>query len=256
MARSAVKTGIGLPFTHLTSINSTNIYAMEQLQANLAEHGAAFFADEQTNGKAQMGKHWHSLPGQNILLSVIMNTKALSLSKPFPLSAAIALACIDVLQQYIQEDLSIKWPNDIYWRDRKTGGILIENLITGNKWPWSIVGMGININQTVFEGMEQKAVSLKQITGKTYSAVAIAKELCTFLTARLTQLELVGSNAIMDDYQQLLYKRNQSARLKKGNIIGTYTIIAVSEDGELVTNSGLEQRFTHGSVEWVIDPRP
>ncbi len=225
---------------------------MEQLQANLAEHGAVFFADEQTNGRGQMGKKWQSLRGENIIFSVILNTKALLLSKPFPLSAAIALACIDLLKQYISDDLSIKWPNDIYWRDRKAGGILIENIVVGNKWPWSIVGIGININQTFFAGLEQKAVSLKQITGKTKDPIQLTKELCGFLSTRLLQLEKLGIDSIMKNYQQFLYKRNEPAKLKKGNMVGIYTIIGVSETGELITNAGIEQRFSHGEVKWIF----
>lgn len=253
MSRLAVKTGIGLPFTHLTSINSTNIYAMEQLQANLAEHGAAFFADEQTQGKGQMGKIWHSSPGENILLSVIINTQTLSLSKPFPLSAAIALACIDLLSPYIPEGLTIKWPNDIYWGDRKTGGILIENCISGNNWNWSIAGMGININQTKFPIIHQKAVSLKQITGKTYQPLELAKNLCGYLTNRLRQLKIDGVHAILTDYGNILYKKGKMVKLKKENIVGIYSIDGVSESGELITHAGIEQRFTHGSVEWMVE---
>ncbi len=224
---------------------------MEQLQANLAEHGAVFFANEQTMGKGQMGKKWHSLPGENMLFSVILNTAHLSFSKPFPLSAAIALACVDLLRQFIPEDICIKWPNDIYWGDRKAGGILIENIILGTHWPWAIVGIGININQTNFDKLGNKAVSLKQITGKTYDPVLLTKEFCEFLTARLSQLETDGNKAVLFDYQQVLYKRNKLTKLKKGNMVTTHTILGVSEAGELITHAGIEQRFTHGSVEWV-----
>lgn len=252
MARLAVKTEFGVPFTQLTVVNSTNIYAMEQIQSNLAEHGAAFFALKQTAGKGQMGKGWIATPGENVLLSVVINPMPLSLRQQFPLSAMVALACYDTLHQYIPEELSIKWPNDLYWGDRKTGGILIENLVSGNNWNWAIAGMGININQTAFPSVGIKAVSLKQITGKEYDPIIIAKQLCAFLTTRFVQLQIDGIEAIMDDYSAHLYKRNQLVKLKKDNIIGSYTIKSVTNNGELIAEAGIEHQFTHGSVEWVI----
>ena len=141
MPRKAVKTTIGNPFTELSTVDSTNIYAMEQIQANLAVHGAAFFAREQTAGKGQRGKHWEAVPGENILLSVVLNTQFLVITQQFHLSVMVALACYDFLELYITDELSIKWPNDLYWRDRKTAGILIETSLSGNKWPWAVAGI-------------------------------------------------------------------------------------------------------------------
>ncbi len=91
-------------------------------------------------------------PGENIILSAVLEPVALSPSRrPSDLSACVALACYDLFSRYTrEEDITIKWPNDLYWNDRKAGGILIENSFHGERWTIAIVGIGININQVVF----------------------------------------------------------------------------------------------------------
>ena len=251
MPRSAVKSTIGIPFTELSTINSTNIYAMDKLQANLAAHGAAFFAWEQTEGKGQMGKLWLAKKGENSLLSVILDTSFLLISQQFRVSVIVALACYDCLSPYISDDLTIKWPNDIYWRDRKTGGILIENNLSGVKWQWSIAGVGLNINQTVFPEMLIKAVSLKQITGKNHDPLLIANEFCACLNRRYESLKNEGFTNLLNDFNNKLYKKGELVKLKKNNIVSAYVIKNVTENGELIAEAGIEHHFLHGSVGWI-----
>ena len=86
-----------------------------------------------------------------------------------------SLPAYDFFNFYAIDETSIKWPNDIYWRDRKAGGILIENILQGKKWKFAIVGIGININQTLFPASLPNPVSLKQITGKTFNVVELGK---------------------------------------------------------------------------------
>ncbi len=251
MPRSAVKSTIGIPFTELSTINSTNIYAMDKLQANLAAHGAAFFAWEQTEGRGQMGKQWLTKKGENCILSVILDTSFLMIGHQFRVSVAVALACYDCLSAYIAEDLNIKWPNDIYWCDRKTGGILIENNLSGVNWPWSIAGVGLNINQTEFPEMLHKAVSLKQITGKYHDPLKIAKEFCICLDSRYKSLKNGDFAALLNEFNNKLYNRGKLVTIKKNNILSTYLIKGVTENGELVAESGIEHHFLYGSVEWI-----
>jgi BirA family biotin operon repressor/biotin-[acetyl-CoA-carboxylase] ligase len=254
LAGSAVKTVIGTPFTHLNRVNSTNIYAMEQLQAKMAEHGAAFFADLQTHGKGQMGKKWESESGQNLLLSVILNVSPLNIGQQFALSAATALAGFDLLSHYIPSDLTIKWPNDLYWRDRKAGGILIENQISGGIWTNAIAGIGININQTHFTGIHQKAVSLKQISGLEMDPIILAKELCECLSNRFWELLAEGGiEKTLANYNAVLFKRGQLVKLKTKNITAHYIIDGVNLKGALLATSAIQQEFIHGSIEWIIE---
>jgi BirA family biotin operon repressor/biotin-[acetyl-CoA-carboxylase] ligase len=242
---------IGHPFIILPSIDSTNNYAMRQIQAGLANHGITWFAQEQTAGKGQRGKSWLTTPNQNIILSTVVVPR-LPVNRQFLLSATVALACYDFYKNYAAEETSIKWPNDIYWRDRKAGGILIENVFRGADWLFAVVGIGININQVQFDPSLPNPVSLKQITGKDFDAVALGKALCNALELRYQQLIANGAEPILSAYQQVLYKLNQPVSLKKGNILFETTIRGVSETGRLLTKDVIEREFDFGEVEFVI----
>ena len=119
---------IGEPFIELSEVDSSNNYAMQQVQAQMAAHGFTCFAHFQKAGKGQRGKEWITERGQNILMSCVVEPSFLSIDNQFILNAAVALACFDLFNLYAIDKTSIKWPNDIYWEDRKAGGILVENV--------------------------------------------------------------------------------------------------------------------------------
>ena len=119
---------IGSPFIELPTVDSTNNYAMGLVHAGMAQHGTAVFTHDQTKGRGQRSKNWNSEAKSNIAISVIIEPKELSPSQAFMLSKAIAVGTLYFFDSYAQTDVKIKWPNDIYWRDRKAGGILIENV--------------------------------------------------------------------------------------------------------------------------------
>jgi BirA family biotin operon repressor/biotin-[acetyl-CoA-carboxylase] ligase len=232
-------------------VDSTNNYAMGQIQAGIAGHGTTYFAYEQTAGKGQRGKSWLTNARENIMLSTVIQPP-LSASSPFLLSASIALACHDFYKNYAGEETRIKWPNDLYWRDRKAGGILIENNFRGKDWVYAIAGIGININQTSFDPGINNPVSLKQITGKEFDVLGLSKELCNKIEQRYQALVSEPGHTIIEEYRQLLYKLNEKARLKKENSIFETTITGVSSSGQLLTKDTFERSFEFGEVEWVI----
>lgn len=251
-----MRNNIGLLFIELDEIDSTNNYAFDKLQANLAAHGTTIFAHSQTAGKGQRGKIWNSEPGANIILSVILDTSFLSTVQQFPLSIAMALGVHDFFSKYAGDECKIKWPNDIYWRDRKAGGILIENLITSRlteigSWQWAVVGIGININQTFFPKQLTNPVSLKQITGKEFNVVTLAQELCNFLDYRYQQLVNRKTKEQLQQYNHNLYKRHESVRLKKENAAFNCTIEGVNKNGELLVTGTGKENFTFGEVKWI-----
>ncbi len=179
---------LGEPLIELSTIDSTNIYAMAQIKAGLAKTGSCFRADYQTHGKGQHGRVWESSKGQNILCSYILELKKLDALKKWTptdqigFSAAIALGIRAFFDAHTNGDTKIKRPNDIYWRDRKAGGILIENLLKGTEWTWTVVGIGININQAVFSPEAPNPVSLKQITGHDWDILSLQEALSKALT--------------------------------------------------------------------------
>jgi BirA family biotin operon repressor/biotin-[acetyl-CoA-carboxylase] ligase len=244
---------IGQPFIELQSVDSTNNYAMAQVHAGLAFHGTVYFSNEQLSGRGQRGKTWITEPGENIIMSVLLQPDFLRPIEQFVLSASMALACYDFLIKYFPNDWHIKWPNDLYWRDRKAGGILIENICKGEDWLFAVAGIGININQTRFPSSISKAISLTQITGKTYEAKALALELCASIENKYQELKNGRYAEIIEAYNDCLYKRHQLVRLKKGNTILQTIIKEVNAHGRLITADKAERSFDLSEIEWVFD---
>jgi len=244
---------LGKPFIELQSVDSTNNYALAQIHANLAQPGACYFAYEQTAGKGQRGKSWATEKGTNIILSIVLNPGFLQAFQQFHLSACVAMATHNFLTKYSGGEVKIKWPNDLYWKDKKLGGILIENII-GNRelktsWKWAVIGIGININQTEFPSGLKNPVSLKQITGQDFNIVQLAKELCKSINHCYKQLLNLKSDSIFDTYNDVLYKKDQTVKIKKGNQIFEATIKGVSKTGQLITQHAIEERFDFGEIE-------
>lgn len=182
---------LGEPLIELSEIDSTNMYAMEQIHAQKALSGSVYQTDFQTNGKGQHGRIWESYRGENLLCTYVLELNALKQGKNWVpseqlgLSAAVALGAQAFFMEFAGEETKIKKPNDIYWRDRKAGGILIENIVRGIDWNWTVIGIGLNINQTQFSNEAGNPVSLKQITGKDWDIKAMQKKLAESLSASL-----------------------------------------------------------------------
>lgn len=249
---------IGVPFIELQSVDSSNNYALKQTHEGKSQHGMTFFAHEQLAGKGQRGKVWKSEKGANIILSVIIQPDFLSVSDQFQLSACVAVAVHDFFSQYAGNDTKIKWPNDLYWQNKKAGGILIANIIGSNApgWKWAVVGIGININQVSFSADLKNPVSLKQITGKNFDTVKMAKELCKKLDSYYRQLMESGFENIYSYYLSHLYKKDQVVKLQKDKRVFTVTIKSVSPSGQLIVQNAIEEhpmdiRFEFGEVEWL-----
>jgi BirA family biotin operon repressor/biotin-[acetyl-CoA-carboxylase] ligase len=239
-------------FNILASVDSTNNYAMGQIHSGNAAHGDAWFAVEQTKGKGRRGKAWEADKGKNIMLSIVADVSFLQLYEQFQLSAAVALGCYDFYKIFDNIHTKIKWPNDLFWNDKKAGGVLIENVINGNIWQWTVIGIGININQTNFLVEENEPVSLKQITGQTYDVIALGKQLHESVIKRLEELRKNGFEEILLEYNSFLYKRNEKTKLKKENVVVETTITGVSKLGQLQTFDTIERSFDFDEVKWIL----
>lgn len=173
------------------STESTN-----SLAATLAATHALPFAvaaHEQTVGRGQRGNSWESEPGQNLTLSIVWKPLHVVASEQFVISQTVAVAIVEMLRHKMPEfsdKIAIKWPNDIYVGNRKICGVLIENSLTGNEINRSIIGIGLNVNQTEFRSDAPNPVSMKQLTGQTYDIDLAVKFLCDnverFLNALLS----------------------------------------------------------------------
>lgn len=237
----------------LKQVDSTNNYAMGKVHAGMAKHGDAYFTTNQTAGKGQRGKAWDTADGVNIALSLVLDVQLLNASQQFQLLVSVALGCYDFFSSYAGQETSIKWPNDIYWRDRKAVGVLIENSFQGSDWKFAVVGIGVNVNQVRFDPSLKNPVSLRQITGKTHNLIALAKELQNHVLNRFGVLQKLPFSSSLAEYNGHLYGLNKKMHLKKGSIHFDAIIQGVTAFGQLVTlESHQERQFDFGEVEWVV----
>jgi BirA family transcriptional regulator, biotin operon repressor / biotin---[acetyl-CoA-carboxylase] ligase len=234
----------------LDRVDSTNNYAMGLIQNPARSVIKPVFALEQTSGKGRRGKHWKSSKGANIILSIPLQMQWLKVSEQFQLSVAIALSCYDLFSKYILANLFIKWPNDLFINDSKAGGILIENVIKGTLWQWSVIGIGLNVNQEEFEEFNLKATSLKLTTGKSYDVLNLAEELISLVSKRIEELKSGRFDKLLEEYNRLLFAKNKTVKLKKENVVFQTEISGVSPSGQLITMDGLERRFDFDEVEF------
>ncbi len=237
-------------FNILNQVDSTNNYAMGIVHAGMAEAGMAWMAHTQTAGRGQRGRQWLDEPGQNIALSVVLKPHQAFRQQPFALSMAVALVCKQFFAGFAGDESCIKWPNDLYWRDRKAGGILIENVYNGSSWQWAVVGVGININQVVFAAELKKAVSLRQITGKNFSIEQLARELHLALTAQVAGIAEWPAGELCSRYNECLYGAGRVVRLKKGAQVFETRITGVSPSGHLLAADVLNREFAVGEISW------
>ncbi|HEY2720119.1 MAG TPA: biotin--[acetyl-CoA-carboxylase] ligase [Chitinophagaceae bacterium] len=274
MALTPVNDYLGEPFIELQSVGSTNNYALDQIHSNLAHPGTCYFAHDQTAGKGQRGKSWITEKGANITMSLITRPSFLQPFEQFYLSACIAGATHQFLNHHTGRELKIKWPNDLYWRNQKLGGILIENIIQADKkesktgikqkdeissnsnWQWAVIGIGININQTHFQDLLSNPVSLRQITGKSFDTIQLAKDLCKTIDVWYRQLTEEGRDPILKSYNDALYKVNEPVKFRKDNRNFIAVVKSVDRNGQLIIQHSLEEKISFGEVEWLVEKSP
>lgn len=161
--------------------------------------------DDQTAGRGQRGNHWESEAGKNLTFSFLFRPMAISAQCQFLLSQAVAMAVHDVLTG-LGEGVAVKWPNDIYWHDRKLGGMLLEHNLAGQTMVRTLVGLGLNVNQTTFHSDAPNPVSLRQILGRELSRAALLEAFVQHFEQRLAQSQIAPA-ALAADYHAALYRR-------------------------------------------------
>lgn len=226
---------------------------MEIGRSGNGKHGACFFARFQSEGKGQRGKNWQSSPDDNILMSILLEDPLKFQQKPFVLSMLMANTCRYFLQQFLTKEVKIKWPNDLIIADRKAGGILIENIYRGANWNWAVVGIGININQSVFSEELTNVTSFFKITDKRFPVVSMAKELHKLIVLAYDEADDTNFTSIIENYNAHLYKYSQQVSLEIQNEIIALTVKGVNDEGFLLTSDLQRPFIRHGEAEWKWD---
>ena len=228
---------------HIAETDSTNRWLRERG----GEGDMVVVADYQTAGKGQGNNSWESERGKNLLFSVLYHPQRIPANRQFHISMAVSLAIADALGEHIG-DVSIKWPNDIYWRNAKICGILIENRLLGQTIRDSIIGVGVNVNQRQFHSNAPNPVSLWQIHGHETDRELLLQSILDKFTLYINKKE------IKTQYLHLLYRRKgfHPYADKEGSFMAE--IVDVEDDGHLLLcdDNGQQRRYAFKEVSFVI----
>lgn len=246
---------VGQNLIKLKEVDSTNNFLKDLVSKSepLAE-GTVIMADNQFAGRGQQESVWQTQAGKNISTSIYLKPSFLPLSKQFYLNIAVSLAVSDALSCFVQKGIKVKWPNDMYYQNKKLGGILIENTLTGNSIKSSVIGIGLNINQSEFsDSISQRATSVIQILQRDVSLMDIMDKLFIFMEKYYLILRTGKYSILQNDYLSRLYNFNIPALYMQNGAFFEGTIIGVEDDGRLTvdTKNGLkvfnfkEIEFTH-----------
>lgn len=164
-------------------------------------------ANYQSAGRGQRGNSWEAEKGANLLFSILISPREVTASQQFILSQAISLAIAETLLTFCP-GFQIKWPNDIYWQEKKLGGILIENELQGKHIERCVIGIGLNINQQVFHSDAPNPVSLAQIMGKNQDRDAVLLSILEKFHRLLQDIGQGETEQIISAYHKLLFRRD------------------------------------------------
>jgi len=244
---------IGSNLIFRESLASTNTEASLLLKRGDVQEGTVIHTDFQTSGRGQQGTTWESERGRNLLISIILYPQSVKPAEQFLISMTISLGVCDFIDGHAA-GCKVKWPNDIYVKDFKIAGILIENSIMGDVTESTIAGIGLNINQEIFPGGIKNPSSLKLITGKELKTQECLSGLLSALDKRYKQLLYGDRKKIHEEYKARLYRYNELHDYRAGRKIIKGRISDVSVSGILTIKdeSGTTHRFSFKDVDFMI----
>ncbi|RYY32891.1 MAG: biotin--[acetyl-CoA-carboxylase] ligase [Sphingobacteriaceae bacterium] len=229
---------VGQNFVSLKEVDSTNTFLKNTLSnTKPLPEGTVIMAEAQLAGRGQQQNGWHAQPGKNLTFSILLNPGFLPITQQFDLNRVISLGVHNALKPILGEALRIKWPNDIYYDDYKLGGILIENILQGEKIKHSIIGIGINVNQDEFPVHVPNPTSVKQILQSDYDLRALLSEICGSIEAYYLKLKAGKVNEIRADYLQILYQLNEWHNFKSKGEVFEGRVIGVTPEGLLIVDT-------------------
>jgi len=229
---------------------STNELLWKMLRENTLAEGFVVRTDFQTAGKGQIGNLWESESGKNLLFSMALFPQKIRPDQQFLISQLVSVSIKKALDEYV-DDVTVKWPNDIYWKDKKLAGILIENSLQGRQIKFAVVGIGLNVNQTEFVSNAPNPISLRQIAGKRIARNSLLKKICQNIMDVYHHLDV---EKLQMEYADMLFRKDGFHTFKADGELFQARIFAVHPDGrlELETIEGEYRSFYFKEVSFII----
>lgn len=237
----------------LDEVDSTNNY-LRNLQTKVDAPITLVTAEYQTSGRGQRGNSWESERSRNLVFSLLVHPQ-LPVGHIFSLSEACALAIRDALSAFTG-GIEVKWPNDIYWHEKKIAGILIETTLTGKRIEDGIIGVGVNINQQEFFSDAPNPVSLKQITGKEHDREVVLREIMEQFVANMSTLLAGDFEVLHRRYMEVLYRREGQHPYRDEQGCFSAEIASVEPSGHLILRDaeGHDRRYAFKEVQFMTAP--
>ena len=243
----------GSHIIQIDHVSSTNNYAAKLLNQTKIPFGAVIMAQFQEDGRGQRGAVWQSKSGENLLFSAILDGSLMKECPPFYLSKCVAVSIKDTLSYFLKHKIHLKWPNDVLVERRKIAGVLIESQWKGNNLFSSIIGVGLNVNQTHFEyGFD--ATSMKLLSANDYDLKEVLQVFCTKLNFNFNKLLSKEYSDLQQDYLSSLYKYNEKTHFKIGDQLEEVVLKDVNENGmvSLEMLDGKIQEYNFSQARQII----
>ena len=236
----------------LDAIGSTNDYLKNKFHISDCNDGDVIWTLNQTEGRGQRSNNWFSDPQKNITFGVFKRFLVLKSDQFFLINCSVTLAIVKFLEHFNIPDVKIKWPNDILSANKKIGGVLIENFIKGGSLKGTIIGVGINVNQTSFINLPS-ASSMSLQCDKEFDLNLVFDKLLGTLNFFLKKLNNPNRNHLLNSFQKFIFKKGEWCQFKKNSIVFYGKIIGVNSNGKLlIQNKSCEvTQHSNGSIEMI-----
>ncbi|SMC69628.1 BirA family transcriptional regulator, biotin operon repressor / biotin-[acetyl-CoA-carboxylase] ligase [Pedobacter africanus] len=245
---------VGQNLIRLSEVDSTNNFL--KTKASNSEplpEGTVIMADKQFAGRGQQQNTWYAEPGLNLTFSIYLCPSFLAVSQQFLLNMAVSVALRDALGDLLGPFLKVKWPNDLYYKNQKLGGILIENIIAGTTYKACIIGIGLNVNQQSFDPkLLGRATSVWKILQQDVNLIELLSLICSNVEAEYLKLKSGNVNKLQSDYINGLYLFNEPALYRHNGQSFKGRIVNVSQNGLLtILSDAVEREFNFKEVEFL-----
>lgn len=233
---------VGKPTLEFQSIDSTNNYAMDLITNGNPSEGTTIITQYQTAGKGQYGRKWESEEGKNLMLSIILKPTFIPVSKQFDLTIMTSVSLAMLLESYIDKSIYIKWPNDIYINKKKVCGVLIQNTMKKNNMEYSVIGIGINVNQSSFSSDLPNPTSMRIESSENINLQQLRDKLYSTIESNYITLKNQGVEKLKEAYEERLFLRNEKHTFivqEDQEMIGAIT--GVKDDGQLTLETNGQQ---------------
>lgn len=244
---------MGQNVVHLPVVDSTNAYCAMLAASGNTPEGTVVWADEQVQGRGQRGRIWQSNQGENLLVSYLLLPTFLKAHEQFDLSRAVALGVCWAVSEFVDAEVRIKWPNDILVNGQKVAGILIENGLRGSFLSYSVCGIGLNVNQTEFDGLPN-ATSLAVVSQRPLGRAHVLDRLSAWLEAAYLMLRSGNSAHLRAMFEDGLFMKGHWAQVRMGEQTTEIYIEGTLPDGRLLARyrNGGQLSLLHHEVHWIL----